>query len=135
MPESPPHNHPRTSVSGGSGATPTPANNVGGGTGWGDTGFQKGGSHDPNEPREGFGHVEAANPRGTMGEALGLKEQKNHARDNFMQRIDDADGNVKPTTASGEPTCANEDHSFMTQKPGGSDTWPGWGTMKNVLAP
>lgn len=43
-------NHPRTSTLGGASAVPTPANNTGGGTGWGDKGFFKGGS-------QGTGHV------------------------------------------------------------------------------
>lgn len=51
MPDST-ENHPATSVAGGTSATPTPANNVDGGAGWGDNG-----SHDPEEPRQGFGHV------------------------------------------------------------------------------
>jgi len=68
-----------------------------------------------------------------MGEALGLSDQKNHAKDNYLQRADDSAGNVKPTSAHGEPTCATEDHSFMTLKPGGGDTLPGWGTMRNII--
>ncbi|KAJ5671942.1 FAD dependent oxidoreductase, partial [Penicillium longicatenatum] len=131
MPESPTSNH-ATSVAGGASATPTPANNVGGGAGWGDSGFQKGGSHDTEGPRQGFGHVAPANARETMGEALGLREQKDQAKFNFMQRVDDA-GDVKPTTEHGEPTCTTEDHSFMGKKPGGSDALPGWETVKNVL--
>ncbi|KAJ5759457.1 hypothetical protein N7520_006613 [Penicillium odoratum] len=121
-----------SSVQGGTGATPTPANNVGGGADWGDQGLQ-GDSHDPNEPRQGFGHVAPHNPRETMGETLGLKEQKGHAKDNFLQRADEARGIEKPTSLHGEPTCATEDHSFMAHKPGHSDTLPGWDTMKNVL--
>lgn len=39
-----PGNHPRTSTIGGASAFPTPANNAGGGAGWGDKGFFKGGS-------------------------------------------------------------------------------------------
>lgn len=39
-----PGNHPRTSTEGGASAYPTPANNVGGGSGWGDKGFFKGGT-------------------------------------------------------------------------------------------
>lgn len=43
-------NHSRTSTLGGASAVPTPANNSGGGSGWGDRGFFKGGMH-------GSGHV------------------------------------------------------------------------------
>lgn len=48
-------NHPRTSTLGGASAVPTPANNTGGGTGWGDKGFFKGGS-------QGTGHVAVSSP-------------------------------------------------------------------------
>lgn len=68
-----------------------------------------------------------------MGEALGLQEQKSSARQNFMRRENDILMDGKPNSAHGEPTCVGEDHSFMNHKPGGSDTLPGWGTMKNVL--
>ncbi|KAJ5923394.1 hypothetical protein N7454_008639 [Penicillium verhagenii] len=137
MPESPIHNHPATSVAGGTSATPTPANNVGGGSGWGDSGFKKGGFHEgggpdaAEEPRQGWGHP--PNARGTMGQALGLQEQKTHAKYHFLSRADDAAASTKPMSTHGEPTCAGEDHSFMTHKPGGSDTMPGWGTFRNVL--
>lgn len=36
-------NQPTTSTRGGASAFPTPANNAGGGSGWGDSGFIKGG--------------------------------------------------------------------------------------------
>ena len=39
-------NHPTTATSGGASAKPTPANNAGGGSGWGDQGFIKGGTTD-----------------------------------------------------------------------------------------
>jgi hypothetical protein len=48
-------NHPTSALSGGTSAKPTPANNVGGGAGWGDKGFVKGGSD--ATPHEGLGHV------------------------------------------------------------------------------
>ncbi|KAJ6095888.1 hypothetical protein N7486_006634 [Penicillium sp. IBT 16267x] len=121
MPESASRNHPTTSVpGGGTSATPTPANNVGGG-------------NDSEEHREGLGHVAAPNPRGTMGRALGLQEQKSHAKSNFLQQDDAV--NVRPTSEHGEPTCATEDHSFMNRKPGASDALPGWETFRNVLGP
>ena len=63
MPESPAHNQPANFVAGGTSPTPTPANNVGGGTGWGDKGFLKGGTaSDDDEPRQGFGHVDVRIP-------------------------------------------------------------------------
>lgn len=55
MPDSPTRNHPTTAVEGGASAEPTPANNVGGGAGWGDKAFRKGGSS--YEAPEGPGHV------------------------------------------------------------------------------
>lgn len=58
MPESPSRsNHPTTAVpGGGASAEPTPANNVGGGAGWGDKAFPKGGT-DEKSGHEGTGHV------------------------------------------------------------------------------
>lgn len=49
-------NHERTSTQGGASSKPTPANNAGGGKGWGDKGFFKGGTG-----TEGPGH-EAVSP-------------------------------------------------------------------------
>ncbi|KAL4781075.1 hypothetical protein BJX76DRAFT_336184 [Aspergillus varians] len=37
-------NQPTTATRGGASAYPTPANNTGGGSGWGDSGFLKGGT-------------------------------------------------------------------------------------------
>lgn len=37
-------NRPTTTTEGGTSAVPTPANNIGGGSGWGDEGFWKGGT-------------------------------------------------------------------------------------------
>lgn len=48
-----PGNHPRTSTHGGASAFPTPANNAGGGRGWGDKGFWKGGT---DGGQQGAGH-------------------------------------------------------------------------------
>lgn len=56
MPTSPTHSRPPTSVAGGTGLAPTPANNVGGGAGWGDRSFRKGGTGDVLN--EGTGHVD-----------------------------------------------------------------------------
>lgn len=65
-----------------------------------------------------------------MGEFLGLKDQKLRAENKYLQRADLAGENPYSMTSSGDPTCVNEDHSFMGQKPGGSDTLPGWNTLK-----
>lgn len=76
---------------------------------------------------------QASNPRSTSGEFRGLQDQKTRAENKFMERVDLVEANVKPTNAQGEPTCASEDHSFMGQKPGGSETLPGWETVKNTI--
>ncbi|KAF7168005.1 hypothetical protein CNMCM6106_003327 [Aspergillus hiratsukae] len=81
-------NHERTSTQGGASAKPTPANNAGGGTGWGDKGFFKGGSSKGST--EGPGHVAASNPKSSMGEFLGLRSQKGVASENVEQRAQKA---------------------------------------------
>ncbi|KAJ5665812.1 uncharacterized protein N7477_008260 [Penicillium maclennaniae] len=125
MPESSSHS---SAVSGGSSAVPTPANNS---VRWGDKIFHKGGSAD--EPvNEGNGHVSAQNPQDTIGNFLGLRDQKTRAECKFNDRAGLAEG-VKRTTESGEPTCESEDHSFAGRKPGGSETWPGWETTKSFF--
>jgi hypothetical protein len=48
-------NHPATATSGGTRAKPTPANNAGGGSGWGYPGFAKGGTTETADT--GLGHV------------------------------------------------------------------------------
>ncbi|KAF3388646.1 hypothetical protein F1880_003824 [Penicillium rolfsii] len=117
----------RTSVSGGSGSQPTPANNV---AGDGDKSSHKGGSHDLLN--EGPGHVAAHNPASTIGGFLGLKDQKTRAENNFLARADVVSGNPESTEHAG-PTCSTEDHSFMGTKPGGSDALPGWETVKSII--
>lgn len=52
-------NHPTTGARGGASAVPTPANNTGGGSGWGDEGLKKGGgsgAEGVNLGGEGIGH-------------------------------------------------------------------------------
>ncbi|KAJ5133848.1 hypothetical protein N7448_001132 [Penicillium atrosanguineum] len=125
MPETSGHS---SAVSGGSSAVPTPANNS---SSWGDKVFRKGGSE--NEPiNEGEGHVHASNPRDTIGNFLGLQDQKTRAENKFKERAGLVDGQ-KPYTEDGGPTCAGEDHTFAGRKPGGSDTWPGWETTKSFF--
>lgn len=68
-----------------------------------------------------------------MGDFLSLQEQKTSGQNKFIQRENLADTNVKPMNAAGEPTCATEDHSFMTHKAGDPDTYPGWSTFKNIF--
>lgn len=52
-------NHPRSSTVGGASAFPTPANNAGGGSGWGDKGFFKGGTDGGGQ---GKGHENVFSP-------------------------------------------------------------------------
>lgn len=68
-----------------------------------------------------------------MGSFLGLHDQKTRAENKYMERADLAAANTPPMNDHGEPTCAGEDHTFMCHKPGGSDTFPGWGTAKNLF--
>ncbi|KAJ5460552.1 uncharacterized protein N7458_002104 [Penicillium daleae] len=130
MSEAPGPNHPRTSVSGGSSSQPTPANNVRGGDAGGDKPSHRGGSHDLLN--EGPGHIAAHNPRSTTGAFLALKDQKTRAENNFLAQADLASGKSQTEEHAG-PTCTTEDHSFMGQKPGGSDALPGWETVKNII--
>ncbi|KAJ5244948.1 FAD dependent oxidoreductase [Penicillium chrysogenum] len=125
-------NHPTTATSGGASAKPTPANNAGGGSGWGDPGFVKGGTTKTADT--GLGHVAARNPASTTGKFLGLEDQTGRAERKDLEHVDLAANDVEPTTTSGgQPTCATEDHSFMERKPGGPDTLPGWKAAKNIL--
>ncbi|KAJ5835837.1 hypothetical protein N7447_001863 [Penicillium robsamsonii] len=119
-------NRQTTAVAGGSSAEPTPANNVGGGSGWGDR-LWLGGEN------EGSGHADATNPRSTMGDFHALHEQKTRGQNKFLQRESLIDSDVKPMNAEGEPTCASEDHSFMNHKAGDPDTYPGWSTFKSFF--
>ncbi|EYE92145.1 uncharacterized protein EURHEDRAFT_380514 [Aspergillus ruber CBS 135680] len=117
-------NHPRTSTLGGASAVPTPANNTGGGTGWGDKGFFKGGS-------QGTGHVAPPNAQATFGEYLPLQEQKGAATSKFAQRATDM--NMDISGEGSNTSCQTEDHSFMCHRPGNSDTLPGWSKAKNAV--
>ncbi|KAB8249759.1 hypothetical protein F9C07_2126779 [Aspergillus flavus] len=115
--------HPSGGTRGGASVEPTPANNVGGGRGWGDSGFFKGGTGG-----EGTGHIsdKIKTSLSSADEFSSLRDQKGMAESNFMDRRNREMGEH-------EGTCATEDHSFMTQKPGGSDTLPGWEKAKGVL--
>ncbi|GFF23866.1 hypothetical protein IFM58399_00449 [Aspergillus lentulus] len=116
-------NHERTSTQGGASSKPTPANNAGGGKGWGDKGFFKGGTG-----TEGPGHEAATNPKSSMGQFLGLSSQKGAASSNFEQRAQGA----SEMTAKGT-SCDTEDHSFMEHRPGCPETLPGWSKTKGVM--
>ncbi|KGO69304.1 hypothetical protein PITC_095030 [Penicillium italicum] len=125
-------NHPTAATSGGASAKPTPANNTGGGSGWGDPGFVKGGTTETADT--GLGHVTPENPASTTGNFLGLEDQKGHGEHKYLERVNLAANDTQsPTTSGEELTCATEDHSFMERKPGGPDTLPGWKAAKSVL--
>ncbi|KAJ6128724.1 hypothetical protein N7471_009941 [Penicillium samsonianum] len=115
-----------TAVAGGTSTEPTPANDVGGGEGWGDR-LWLGGKN------EGLGHAGATNPRSTMGDFLALNDQKTRAQNKYLERESLLHAEVKPMNVEGEPTCATEDHSFMSRKAGDPDTYPGWSTLKNFF--
>lgn len=51
-------NHPNSATRGGASAYPTPANNTGGGRGWGDHGMKAGGGHSPETIYHGHGEVQ-----------------------------------------------------------------------------
>ncbi|KAF7591128.1 hypothetical protein BBP40_001967 [Aspergillus hancockii] len=116
--------HPAAGTRGGASAEPTPANNVGGGRGWGDPGFLKGGTND-----EGTGHIsdKIKTSYSSANEFSSLRDQKTHAEDNYMDRMHREEG-VK------DGTCATEDHSFMKTRPGGSETLPGWEKAKDTVS-
>ncbi|XRM42833.1 hypothetical protein ABZX51_006045 [Aspergillus tubingensis] len=112
------------STRGGASAQPTPANNSGGGSGWGDEGYPKGG---------GLGTAnQTSSDDGVPSDILttpalqGISQQKQAAEQKFMSRWDEGHDQR-------EGTCATEDHSFMGTKPGGSDALPGWNVLKDKL--
>ncbi|EHA19784.1 hypothetical protein AnigIFM60653_007584 [Aspergillus niger] len=111
------------STRGGASAQPTPANNSGGGSGWGDEGYPKGG---------GLGTANQTSSDEVSPDILttpalqGISQQKQAAEQKFMSRWDEGHDER-------EGTCATEDHSFMGTKPGGSDALPGWNVLKDKL--
>ncbi|GAD97486.1 predicted protein [Paecilomyces variotii No. 5] len=128
-------NHPTTTARGGASAVPTPANNTGGGSGWGDEGLKKGGGSGAggvNLGGEGLGHQQTPNPAASFGNFLGLQDQKSAAHNKFEERFEKAGGIEPPTTSEGEPTCESEDHSFANHKPGCPQTMPGWSKVKDT---
>ncbi|OGM45193.1 hypothetical protein ABOM_005846 [Aspergillus bombycis] len=77
---------------------------------------------------EGAGHIsdKTKTSFSSANEFSSLREQKGMAERNFLDRRNRELGEQ-------EGTCATEDHSFMTKKPGGSDTLPGWEKAKGAL--
>ncbi|KAF3010199.1 hypothetical protein E8E15_000073 [Penicillium rubens] len=119
-------NHPTTATSGGASAKPTPANNTGGGSGWGDPGFVKGGMTETADTESG--HVTPQNPTSTTGNFLGLGDQKGRAEHKYLERVNLAANDAEPTTTSGgEPTLQlkiivlwSESLGVRTPYPGGA---------------
>lgn len=68
-----------------------------------------------------------------MGDFLALNDQKTRAQNKYLERESLLQSEVKPMNVQGEPTCATEDHSFMSHKAGDPDTYPGWSTLKNFF--
>ncbi|RDW92794.1 uncharacterized protein DSM5745_00116 [Aspergillus mulundensis] len=120
-------NQPTTSTRGGASAYPTPANNSGGGAGWGDSGLLKGGLEGvSNRLSSSSGESHSGKLSSVTGEYASLKEQKTAGEQRYQQDVDEA-GGVVPSSGD------HADASFMTGKPGGHGTLPGWETAKGAV--
>ncbi|KAL2851069.1 hypothetical protein BJY01DRAFT_245171 [Aspergillus pseudoustus] len=116
-------NQPTTSTRGGASAYPTPANNAGGGAGWGDSGFIKGGLEGiSNRLSSGSGESQTSKLSSMSGEMSGLSEQKAAGKQQYKNDVDEA-GAIP----------SESDPSFMKHKPGGSDTLPGWNKARGAF--
>lgn len=148
-------NHQTSAVITGAGTTPTPANNVGGGSGVGDEPFLKG----------NLGHVSVCslsalrtiyhqikmkekpsyfipatrltgkkskqqpkNPQGTIYNFLSLEQQKSPGEQFVKDRYDLNSGYDRPTNESGG--VEDYDNGYMAHKPGCPATLPGWEKLK-----
>ncbi|KAL4967164.1 uncharacterized protein BDV14DRAFT_32337 [Aspergillus stella-maris] len=117
-------NQPTSSTRGGASAYPTPANNTGGGAGWGDSGILKGGLEGAsNRLSSSSGESHPSKLSSMSGELSSLSEQKHAGEQRYQQDVDEAGGVPAPAPGDG-------DADFMKTKPGGSDTLPGWEGMK-----
>ncbi|KAL5340569.1 hypothetical protein BJX70DRAFT_101056 [Aspergillus crustosus] len=113
-------NQPSSAVQGGASAYPTPANNSGGGSGWGDSGFIKGGLSGKSKNLSSSGAESGSGQISSLsGKMSKLEEQKASGRENNLSEI------------GGIPT--HENASFMTHKPAGPSTLPGWEKAKGVV--
>ncbi|KAL4978871.1 hypothetical protein BDW66DRAFT_148726 [Aspergillus desertorum] len=120
-------NQPTTSTRGGASAYPTPANNSGGGAGWGDSGFLKGGLKGiSNRLSSSSGESHSGKLSDISGEMSSLKEHKAAGEQRYQQDVEEAGGMVPK---SSDHTNA----SFMNGKPGGGGTLPGWETAKGAV--
>ncbi|KAL4955415.1 hypothetical protein BDW69DRAFT_160811 [Aspergillus filifer] len=120
-------NQPTTSTRGGASVYPTPANNAGGGAGWGDSGIIKGGLEGvSNRLSSSSGESPTAKLSSMSGELSSLSEQKQAGERRYQQDVDEGGGVLRPAPGDG-------DADFMKAKPGGPDTLPGWeGVKKGV---
>ncbi|KAL4805102.1 hypothetical protein BDV18DRAFT_141946 [Aspergillus unguis] len=120
-------NQPTTSTRGGASAQPTPANNSGGGAGWGDSGFIKGGmDRVSNKLSSSPGDSNSAKVSSASGELSSITEQKRAGEKSYRKEVEEAGGPVPSQhEASGQ--------GFMSTKPGGSDTLPGWDKAKGAI--
>ncbi|KAL4935876.1 hypothetical protein BDV06DRAFT_206046 [Aspergillus oleicola] len=117
-------NQPTTSTRGGASAYPTPANNTGGGAGWGDSGILKGGLEGAsNGLSSSSGESHPAKLSSMSGELSSLSKQKHAGEESYQRDVEEVGG------VSGS-TPGDRDADFMKSKPGGSDTLPGWEGMK-----
>ncbi|KAL2793224.1 hypothetical protein BJX66DRAFT_231142 [Aspergillus keveii] len=118
-------NQPTTSTRGGASAYPTPANNSGGGAGWGDSGIIKGGLEGiSNRLSSGSGESATSKLSSISGEMSGISKQKAAGEQRYKSA--EAEAGAIPAEVEGDP-------SFMKRKPGGSDTLPGWNQAKGAL--
>ncbi|KAL4926134.1 uncharacterized protein BDV17DRAFT_270145 [Aspergillus undulatus] len=117
-------NQSTTSTRGGASAYPTPANNTGGGAGWGDSGIIKGGLEGAsNRLSSSSGESHSAKLSSISGHLSSLSEQKRAGEERYQQDVDEAGGVPRPEAGGG-------DAHFMRTKPGGGDTLPGWEGIK-----
>ncbi|KAL5049380.1 hypothetical protein BDW71DRAFT_204645 [Aspergillus fruticulosus] len=120
-------NQPTTSTRGGASAHPTPANNSGGGSGWGDSGFLKGGLEGvSNRLSSTSGESHSGKLSSLSGEMSSLKEQKAVGEQRYQKDVEEAGGTM-PRSSD------HSDASFMKGKPGGGGTLPGWETAKGAI--
>ncbi|KAL3477670.1 hypothetical protein BJX99DRAFT_257270 [Aspergillus californicus] len=116
-------NQPTTSTRGGASAYPTPANNTGGGSGWGDSGMLKGGLEGVSKTlSSSSGESQTSKHSAMTGEFSSLTEQKGPGEETYRQEVAEA-GEIRTTA----------DPGFMGHKPGGSGTLPGWEKAKGAL--
>ncbi|KAL2811592.1 hypothetical protein BJX63DRAFT_398825 [Aspergillus granulosus] len=116
-------NQPTTSTRGGASAYPTPANNAGGGAGWGDSGFLKGGLEGiSNRLTSSSGKSQTSELSSISGGLSSITEQKASGEQRYKNDV--AEAGAIPSES---------DPSFMKHKPGGSDTLPGWNKAKGAL--